>query len=260
MEYRQAIPVIDDPIPLNAIRLGGAFTALFDAIQENPRIAAEHLDPRYLSTLERLRETDSASPNLLSDEVDFHYADRAANFLIRDALTAGRLTACVRDPDFGEVLQLTSSDWVPLEWLKDEAEMPPYGMLSDFINEDFSVASENPFDFIWGPSGSTIRGFRRPVFFMREQFDKWMDRIVGTRNRGDGHSGMTAEQQDSRKAHRRLAVKKAITSLWGKDGPPAGMMAAKRDMAINDWLRERGLQGVGELTVRRALAELRSGR
>jgi hypothetical protein len=259
MEYRQAIPVIDDPIPLNAIRLSGAFTALFDAIQENPRIAAEHLDPRYLITLERLRETDSASPNLLSDEVDFHYADRAANFLIRDALTAGRLTASVRDPDFGEVLQLRSSDWVPPEWLKDEAEMPPYGMLSDFINEDFSVASENPFDFIWGPGGSIIRGFRRPVFFMRDQFDKWMNGIVG-RTTPSAQVNSPAKSPARRKAHRREGVKEAIKAIWDTSLPPNGVASGARDREINTWLVKMKRTPVDGNTIKRAIAELRADR
>ena len=256
MEYRQAIPVIDDPIPLNAIRLSGAFTALFDAIQENPRIAAEHLDSSYLSALERLKKSDSANPNLLPDEVEFHYADRAANFLIRDALTTGRLTACVRDPDFGEVLQLRSSDWVPSEWLSEEAQMPPYGMLSDFINEDFSAASESPFDFVWGPEGSIVRGFRRPAFLLREQFEKWMDKIVGKPGPANRSADLPKRRKELSKAHRRLAVKNAIRKLWDDQGPPPGLLAAQRDKAINDWLARRGLATVGEATVKRALAEL----
>ncbi len=61
-------------------------------------------------------------------------------------------------------------------------------------------------------------------------------------------------------AHRRNAVKEAILAIWGTSGLPSGIMAAQRDVAVNDWLRANGRTTVGPRTIRRAVRELNEER
>jgi hypothetical protein len=84
---------------------------------------------------------------------------------LRQCLENGELVACVRDPETGDVLQLSSNDWLPSKW----CDYVPPGIWDDYLDpEDY----ESP-----GPSDSFVRGALRPVFFRNSDFEPWFQKL-----------------------------------------------------------------------------------
>jgi hypothetical protein len=147
----------------------------------------------------------------------------------------------LRDPDTGDILQLGSNGWLSSDW----TDYIPCGIWTDYIVPDDDEAP--------GPNGTFIRGALRPVFFMRDEFEAWFKRILGSPAATETISGPT-EMYDAAvrvHAHRREAVKRAIREMWGQNGPDHGVTEIIRMRKINAWLTSKELAVVGEATIRR---------
>jgi len=74
----------------------------------------------------------------------------------------------VRDPETGQILRIGSSGWLPAKW----DEYVPSGIWTDYVDPTFYDAP--------GPSDTVVRGVRRPIFFLREDFESWFTRVFSS--------------------------------------------------------------------------------
>jgi hypothetical protein len=151
-----------DRIPADTISLIEAFRRLYKAVTPNWELIDRQL---FDESVEALAEALAASPNpngvtvpVSQTQMEFDAAQEHAHGMLRTALGVGALTAYVRDPDTGERLRLTQESWDGLVVLTG-------GDLSNFVNPD---DPGNP-----GPY-TTVRGARRPIFFVEGEFTQWL--------------------------------------------------------------------------------------
>jgi hypothetical protein len=171
----------EDPIPEKAIRL--------DESRANPTLIMPTLEEYGYDWKEDLEKIDQR-----------FRAEAAANAFFRCHLIWGEtiygenLYARVRDPESRLVLQLSPSGWRP-------EPKPPihfgqhkrssYEPITDGIDIDYVI---DPYDeFNPGPVGTLINGEHRPVFFWRDEFERWFEKTFGAdpskrrgRKRGTG--------------------------------------------------------------------------
>ena len=149
-------PKAEDAIPDEAIRLSEAYARVLTEAKQNPKILDSIPDwaqDNILSMIDTLKqEEDFVGPNDHAVEV---LVKSAA--LFRIALN-DELETYVRDPVPAERLRLSQEPWffcderVPVEF------------------NDWLSMSTTP-----GPINETIiRGKRRPVFLLKDQFEKWL--------------------------------------------------------------------------------------
>jgi excisionase family DNA binding protein len=149
-------PRAKDAIPSDAIRLSEAFVRVHDAAKQNPKILEsipEWAQDNILSMIDILKhEEDCLEPNELDESIEMLVKAAA---LFRISLNE-ELETYVRDPDHDRLLRLNHEDWffcderVPIEF------------------NDWLSMSATP-----GPVNETIiRGKRRPVFLLKDQFNK----------------------------------------------------------------------------------------
>ena len=239
-----------DAIPLKGVRLSEAFNIVYWLVRASPELFREKLDTNWLAALRLNKDRDQNSSSQLADEVELAYIDRCANILLRQELQSGVLRAYVRDPDSGDVLKLASENWIPDDWVVANPLIPATGILSDFINEDYSEASRRPFEYVFGPPGSIIRGQRRPVFLLTDEFEAWAAALKSAIVENGRIGGLA-------KAHQQLAVEEAVYAIYGKNGVPLGVRAVTRNKAIKRWLDENGRQVPSDSTIGRSLAAMR---
>jgi hypothetical protein len=163
----------DDPIPIKAIRLSAAFERVVEAFSKNPKV------------VEKLEEQDiDCSP--IAKAGDRWKSQVAADVLLRAHLTYGELLngeilyTYIRDPQTGEILQLDPGGWTPRGrspkpfGIKDS----PYFEMSAGIPGDHVI---DPYDEIFpGPVGTLLHGAYRPVFFWRDEFERWFQKTFGS--------------------------------------------------------------------------------
>jgi hypothetical protein len=165
----------NDPIPNKAIRLSEAFEQLRRGLSANPEIV-ETLDPVLNEYLVKNRETEEKRDKWKSKPtqalIALHRVKEAVLFF-RATLSSGELIAYVRDPDNGELLQLDSIDWSPVGGRLLLLE-PPYAFEDDFLDD--APFTGNPRTF--------IRGAYRPVFLIRKDFERWLNKTFGPKHSG----------------------------------------------------------------------------
>lgn len=170
----------NDPIPMKAIRLSEAFEEVQDALRAKPQVL-QTLDPSLQEYLVKNREQEerrdwakSASRQSL---IALHRGKEAVVFF-RSSLSTRELTAYVRDPEDGAILELDSTDWssVGARLLCLE---PPYAFEEDFL--DNAPFSGNPNTF--------IRGAYRPIFLWRKEFELWLRKTFGQKRAGGRKPG-----------------------------------------------------------------------
>ena len=101
---------------------------------------------------------DEERQRQLSDNAwaEFNRAQRVANQRLRKWITSGTVVAFVRDPEHDRTLQLRRDGWDRLGEFED-------GITANFVGPD------DPFNR--GPN-TVVGGKRRPVFFMRGEWEK----------------------------------------------------------------------------------------
>jgi hypothetical protein len=243
------LPKAMDAIPKNSISLTAAYGCVVNFLIDYPEFQLE-FDDEWSEALKKSREVErnlGHDPEQFNDELETAWHRRKeANLILRLAIEEQELVACVRDPETGEILQLSSKNWILSEW---EDYIPP-DIWDDYIVPDVYEAP--------GPAGTFIRGALRPVFFMRSEFDVWFEASF------DEEAVASISDQNPRfesllvrfRQPRQFAVKKAVFELWGARGPPPDLSAKLRNREINGWLARHRPPNVGEATIRRALREL----
>ena len=106
-------------------------------------------------------------------------ATKEATIFVRSSLRNGQLVAYIRDPENGDMRQLR--DWSPVGG-RIYCFEPPYGFDDDFIDFKSFVRDTN----------TVIRGSYRPIFFRKDEFEEWFEKIFkpskhpGGRPKGSG--------------------------------------------------------------------------
>ena len=148
-----------DAIPLDAIVLGDAIAMVQWAIERDPEVLPSILDNLWLEAIEK-------------NATNVGRVEAAANLTVRDAIWDGQILPCIRDPESGETLRTgDSSRWMADKWLAGDLSSMQPAIMSQY---EFVHPSDPSHP---GPESATIRGFRRPVFFIRKEFDKWFRSI-----------------------------------------------------------------------------------
>jgi hypothetical protein len=155
----------DDPIPEGHIRLSQAFDLYYEAVTPNWHELDAAVDaanpPEGQSSAAHFRGLDIAR------RAAFDARDAArdeADKKFRAALAAGELRAMIRDPDKGELLELSQSGW------DKAANGFPGGFDEDFVE---------PGDAFQPGPAAVIDGYLRPVFFSLEDFKNWLHSAAG---------------------------------------------------------------------------------
>jgi hypothetical protein len=241
------IPQARDAIPKEAIWLTDAYEWVASLASNHPENLPK-FDGDWSEALRKSKELERKiqDPEVYDGELEGEWHRRKeANLILRLGIEAKELVAYVRDPLTGEILQLSSDDWIPSDW----DDYIPSGIWSDYIIPDDYEAP--------GPNGTLIRGALRPVFFMLSEFEVWFKQTLG----GTKPAAKTnVPIRDPVLAHRQLAVIEAVIAKWGENGPPPGVMEEIRRREINRWLSEHGRAEVSEPTIRRALRKMRRER
>jgi hypothetical protein len=170
----------NDPIPHKAIRISEAFEQVRERLSANPELM-ETLDPDLQKLLLKNKEAEEKRHVWKSRPATARFAlqrVKEAVVFFRMALRKGKLTAYVRDPEDGEILQLDAVDWsLGGRVLLNE---PPYAFEDDFLDD--APFSGNPNTF--------IRGAYRPVFVIRNDFERWLKKTFGRKHSGGRRPGV----------------------------------------------------------------------
>jgi hypothetical protein len=169
----------NDPVPDKGIRLGEAFEQVREALSANPEVL-ETLDSAVREYLVKNKETEEKRDKWKSKPTQTLAALqrlKEAVVFFRVTLSRGELTAYIRDPEDGELLQLDTVDWsLGGRVLLNE---PPYAFEDDFLDD--APFSGNPNTF--------IRGAYRPVFLIRKDFEFWLKKTFGRKHSGGRPTG-----------------------------------------------------------------------
>ena len=153
------LPRSDDAIPAGTIHLSDAFDKVFRFL------AFQSQDPATFG--KELADLNSSEPIPLNDWL------YSIEKLFRRCLSEEAIHAYVRDPETSEWLELRPQEWDldwlefsghPREWWNDNTAT---GFRHDYVHPD---DPDQP-----GPRGTFIRGALRPVFFRRDDVDRWFD-------------------------------------------------------------------------------------
>jgi hypothetical protein len=164
-----------DPIPAKAIRLSEAYQRIFDALSANPTIVKPLLEEYALDWKEDL------------EKIEQRWRQRAAaNAFFRCHLIWGEmiygenLYALVRDPDSGLILQLDPRGWGlgPRPPVHSFGQRSAYEPITSGLDSDHVVDPYDEYDP--GPEGTYIGGAYRPVFFWRDEFERWFQKTFDT--------------------------------------------------------------------------------
>jgi hypothetical protein len=158
----------DDPIPEGHIRLSQAFDLYYEAVTPNWQGLDAAINGPMASPPAAGKDGEATNPLVLA----FNARDAArgaAEMNFRKALAAGELQALIRDPDNGELLELSRDGW---ERSSDD------GGFAVGFDEDFV----EPGDFFQPGPPAVTNGYLRPVFFKDEQFNSWIARSVPGRD------------------------------------------------------------------------------
>jgi hypothetical protein len=149
----------EDPIPPEGILLVEAFEYFYRRSTPNWVDLQNQLNPSEAMGLDE--EQQRQLRNRAWGEYD--RAQRVVNRRSRRWLTEGSLAAFVRDPRHGQNLKLPCDGW-------DELGEFENGITSNFVGPDDL--------FNRGPN-TVVEGKRRPVFFIRSEFEKLVETECG---------------------------------------------------------------------------------
>ena len=224
-------------VPAETLRFPDAFARVRSFMTEHPQVPFQIIEDWYPEIQQKISGPFPSAPDRKRSLQTWIF--------VLDQFKEGQLRAYVCDPGNPKTRRaVPSSGWFIPRGLN-------FGM-SDYLSESW--------EDVPGPWESTvIAGERQPIFLDRAEFDLWFQRTFAEKNSGKKNPVAASAVQPDRpvrttdRAHRLVAVKAAIESLYGTAGPPAGLMADSRDKQINAWLEEHGLQPVKRSTIQRAL-------
>lgn len=165
----------EDPVPEKAIRLSEAYKRVLKALSANQALIDGALEDYAYDWKEDLEKIEPR-----------FRAEAAANAFFRCHLIWGKsihgevLHANVRDPNTGLVLQLSPMGWQPEPRppvLIGPHKRSDYEPIITGLDSDFVI---DPYDECFaGPFGTVIDGACRPVFFWRDDFERWFEKTFG---------------------------------------------------------------------------------
>ncbi|MBR0733493.1 hypothetical protein JQ595_32585 [Bradyrhizobium japonicum] len=221
----------DDPIPVGMISLSDAFLLVYRIVVSDWGTIEERLNPSA-PFYEQLSEQD-AERACREAWRSYDRALRQANEWLRTKISDSGLTALVRDPQTGDLLQLDRSKWPPLGGFET-------GIAGNHVGPEDPLGS--------GPD-TVIAGERRPVFFSKKNFDAVLKNAAPLENGGSAHAvesvpaarvKLTQDQQ----------IKETYLRLW-----PHGCSErpAQRNEKIRSDFRQRGRPAPADRSIQRAL-------
>ena len=197
----------DDAIPAEAIRISEAFERALEAVNANPKIL-ETLNSRLLKELRASRKMDEQSEQWKGsseEEKREYHREKEATVFFRNRLQKKELTAYIRDPETGEILQLNSRDWHPTNQPSLDPLRIPVG-ISDHGEEGHDFLNPNP----------VIRGAYRPIFLWKVDFERWLKKTFGLKTHAGGRPAGSGSWQDADRAlitkMHRLIKSKSVNS------------------------------------------------
>jgi hypothetical protein len=194
-----------DPIPMKAIRLSEAFEQVLEALGASPKVL-ETLDPSLQEYLVKNRELEERNDMKAKppQKLDVLHRREEAVVFFRSSMRSGELTAYIRDPEDGAILQLDSPDWSPTGGRLTLLE-PPYAFEEDFL--DNAPFSGNPNTF--------IRGAYRPIFLWRKEFEFWLRKTFGRKQSGGRPPGSGSYEPSDmpflEEMHEMLKIREAVS-------------------------------------------------
>jgi hypothetical protein len=158
------------PIPEKAIKLDETRRSVYTAVRKTPTVLLsvpkieEHMGCRIEDDDDKERRAAYARQERITPEEAKRIFpwDRAADLFYLSRIIAGELTAYVRDPETGDILQLSPVGWS--EQIEDLCFSPR--------DEEGCVAPHYE---------SLIRGEYQPIFLWRHEFDEWFERTFGSK-------------------------------------------------------------------------------
>jgi hypothetical protein len=164
-------------IPEKAIRFEESLLVVDSAVRKNPTVLLsvpkieEYMGCRIEDDDERVRELACARLREIpqgrftpEERKKIFPWERAARLFYLSRIMAGELTTYVRDPEAGDILQLSTIGW--LEEYENLCFSPP--------GEEGCVPPHHE---------SLIRGEHQPIFLWRHEFDEWLEKTFGTQKR-----------------------------------------------------------------------------
>jgi len=212
-------------IPPGGILLTDAYGLVVNAINEDPERKLP-FDEEWKKILKESKEIEDNegkhNPDVYrKDGFDKHWFNcMRANLLIRLAIEACELDACIDDPETGKIRKLPTEDWTG-EWYWERRI--PARIWNNYISPD---NYELP-----GPKGSFRGGALQPVFLLKDNFQNWFSKIFSKTEQ----LTLRVEQPEAPKealekktfyprgyARTKEAVKQVIFRIWPETKcPPA---------------------------------------
>jgi hypothetical protein len=228
----------DDAIPPEGISLLDAFEHLYQAMHPNwKELEAGCADPAL-----ELRWGVKSSKELnrhLADEAFLAY-DRAqleTNRWLRGRIGEGSIAAFIRDPSNNESRRLPLDGW-------ENVGLAQSGITSNFVSPD---------DILEPGPDTELRGARRPVFFLKNDFLKLVQTSFGSRAIVSG----TAAAAASGRGRMARSVQKAFLELFPSREIPTTMSSQARNDAILARLKEQNIDTLPTArTIERAISAL----
>jgi hypothetical protein len=172
-----------------------------------------------------------------------------AHLTYGELLNGEILYTYIRDPMTGEILQLDPAGWTPRARSSTPLTVPD-SRYFEIHAGDLGDHVVDPYDEVYpGPEGTLLHGAYRPVFFWRNEFERWFKRTFGGstvkrrgRKLGSG-SYQRADEPFLMKMHKLIkkTSAKSANDAAGQvaDGAPgAGTPESKRDRLAKRY-RER---------------------
>ena len=164
-----------DPIPEKAIRLTEAYQRVFDALLANQAIINPLLEEYALDWKEDLQKIEQRWRQQAAANAFFR-----CHLIWGEMIYGENLHALVRDPDSGLILQLDPRGWGlgPRPPVRSFGQRSAHEPITTGIDSDHVIDPYDEYDP--GPEGTYIGGAYRPVFFWRDEFERWFQKTFGT--------------------------------------------------------------------------------
>jgi hypothetical protein len=202
-------PVVDRAIPEKAIRFVETCFRVEAAVKKTPTVLLrvpkieEYMGCKIEDDDDRVRALACARLQEIpqgrftpEERKRIFPWERAADLFYLSRIMEGELTTYVRDPETGDLLQLSAIGW--WDQVMDLCFSPP--------GDEHCVPPHHE---------SLIRGEHQPIFLWRHEFDEWFEKTFGTqkrRGRKPGSGSMETADEPFLEEMRRLIESGSATS------------------------------------------------
>jgi hypothetical protein len=228
----------DDAIPPEGISLLDAFEHLYRAMHPNWEGLEEGCADPGLELPWGVKSSKELNRRL-ADEAFLAY-DRAqleTNKWLRGRIGEGSIAAFIRDPSSNNSIRLPLDGW-------ENVGLAQSGITSNFVGPD---------DILEPGPDTEIRGERRPVFLLQNDFLKLVQTSFGS----GAVVSSTAASAASGRGRMTRSVQRAFLELFPSREIPTTMSSLARNDAILARLREQNIDSLPNVrTIERAISAL----